>query len=116
MIQQNDPNIAPPQPPINIRVHTFDRRCNELQSWLIKRGYDETKIRKEVLDARKLKRKDLLSREKGEKDHKLTLNVTFHPASQNLNKLLRKLHVILACDKEHQIAFQNIPIVGFRKG
>ncbi|MEO0684792.1 MAG: hypothetical protein AAFY76_07015, partial [Cyanobacteria bacterium J06649_11] len=94
----------------------FDRRCNELESWLMKRGYDEKLIRKKVLDARKHKRTDLLDSVRSDKKHKVTLNITFNPAFQNLNKLLRKLHLILTCDDKHQQVFKDIPSVGFRKG
>ena len=95
---------------------SFDLRCNELEAWLIERGYDERLVRSKVLAARKHKRMVLLQREKGEKSFKLTFNIVFHPAFQDLGKLLRKLHVILACDKEHHNVFKDIPIVGFRKG
>ena len=33
----------------------FYHRCNELESWLMKRGYDEKIIRKKVMDAQKHK-------------------------------------------------------------
>ena len=95
---------------------SFDHRCNELESWLIKRGYDEKLVRNKILDARKFKREDLLKRERDERKSKLTLNITFHPAFQNLNRILGKIHILLACNKEHQQVFQDIPIVGFRKG
>ena len=95
----------------------FDRRCNDLEAWLLKRGYDQGLVRRKVLDARKFKRKDLLNREKSEnKDHKLTLNITYHPAFNALNGILRKLHVILNCDQQHCNVFPDVPMVGFRKG
>ena len=95
----------------------FDQRCNELESFLIKRGYDERLVRRQVLKARKFKRDDLLIRERGEKKDKLTLNVTFHPSFQNtLNQIIREAHTILTYDKDHKEVFQEIPIVGFRKG
>lgn len=59
---------------------------------------------------------DLLNSEKREKTLRLTFNIVFHPAFQNLSKLLRKLHVILACNQDHQKVFPDIPIIGFRKG
>ena len=94
----------------------FDRRCNELEAWLLKRGYDERLVRSKILDARRLNRHELLHREKSEKKQRLTLNIVYHPAFQNLNKLLRRIHVILTSDKEHQKVFGDIPIVGFRRG
>ena len=61
-------------------------------------------------------RKDLLNRVRSDSTYKITLNVTFHPAYQNLNRLLRKLHVISACDSGHKKAFKDIPVVCFRRG
>ena len=96
----------------------FDIRCNELESWLSQRGYDQNVTRRKVLDAHRFKRQDLLNREKksDDKKSKLTLNITFHPAFQNLGALLRKIHQILACNEEHHKVFKDIPTVGFRKG
>ena len=94
----------------------FDKRCNELESWLMRRGYDEKLVRNKVLAARRQNRDFLLHREKGEVKSKLVFNITYHPAFQRLNSILRKAHVILAFDKEHQSVFNEIPIVGFRKG
>ena len=61
-------------------------------------------------------RKDLLNRVTSDSTYKITLNVTFNPAYQNLNRLSRKLHVILTCDSDHKKAFKDIPVVGFRRG
>jgi len=46
----------------------------------------------------------------------MILNMTYHPAFQSVGKILRKIHVLLACNKEHQEVFSKAPIVGFRKG
>ena len=94
----------------------FDIRCNELESWLIDRGYNANLVRKKVLEARRQKRSDLLNKEKGDKTSKLVLNITYHPHFKNLSTLLRKLHIILSCDNAHKNVFADIPIVGFRKG
>jgi len=95
----------------------FDQRCNQLEDWLIKRGYDEKLVRRKVLDARGQKREELLDRNKFEKQgDRMILNITYHPAFQSVGKILRKIHVLLACNKEHQEVFSKAPIVGFRKG
>ena len=94
----------------------FDKRCNELESWLQKRGYDDKLIRNKVLSARKFSRTELLYKEKQEKKEKLTLNISYHPAYQGINRILRKIHIILTFDKEHDKVFNEIPIVGFRRG
>ena len=38
----------------------FDKRCNELESWLMARGYSAKLVRQKVLEARKLKWKKVL--------------------------------------------------------
>ena len=97
-------------------ISFFDKRCNELESWLIRRGYNEKKVRDKVLAARKHNRIELLNKEKSEKQKKLVLNITYHPALKRLGSILKHIHVLLACDKEHKKVFQDIPIVGFKRG
>jgi len=84
--------------------------------WLIKRGYNERLVRSKVLDARTFNRSYLLHKEKSERKKKLTLNVVYHPAFSNLYKMLKKIHILLACDKEHHKVFPDTPTVGFRRG
>ena len=43
---------------------TFDTRCNDLEEWLIKRGYTKKQIRKQILNTQKHSRNDLLERKK----------------------------------------------------
>ena len=95
---------------------SFDRRCNELEAWLIGRGYDERLVRSKVLNARKFSRSELLNKERAERRNKLTLNIVYHPVFRNLSKLLNKIHILLACDKEHHRVFPSTPVVGFRRG
>ena len=41
---------------------SFDKRCNDLEEWLMERGYNGQMIRKQMLGAREHSRKDLLVR------------------------------------------------------
>ena len=41
----------------------FDRRCNDLEKWLIERGYGEREVLKKFLRARDFSRDSLLDRE-----------------------------------------------------
>ena len=41
----------------------FDKHCNNLETWLMEKGYNEKMIRKQILRARKYSRNDLLERE-----------------------------------------------------
>ena len=94
----------------------LDKRCDDLEKCLLKRGYCQRLVRKKVIQGRKFDRKDLLQQEKSAKKYKLTLMITYHPAFRNLYRIVRKAHSILAFDKVHQKVFQDVPLVGFRKG
>ena len=43
---------------------SFDKRCNDLQGWLMERGYNGKMIRKHILKAREHSSKGLLERKK----------------------------------------------------
>ena len=81
----------------------FDMRCNELESWLSKRGYKEKMVREQVLKARRLQRDNLLDKKKGESksgESKLVLNVTYHPDFKAIRNILNKIHVLLNQDSK----------------
>ena len=42
---------------------SFDKRCNDLEGWLMERGYNGKMIRQQILRAREHSRKDLLKKE-----------------------------------------------------
>ena len=59
----------------------FDKRCNDLEMWLLDRGYSDRMVRSQILKARAFSRDYLLNRERIErKENVLTLNITYHPA------------------------------------
>ena len=41
---------------------TFDRRCNDLEKWLMERGYNEKLIRKQILSAPEYFRNNILEK------------------------------------------------------
>ena len=43
---------------------SFDKRCNDLEGWLMERGYNGKMITKQILKTREHSRKNLLEREK----------------------------------------------------
>ena len=95
----------------------FDKRCNDLEKWLLERGYSEKMVREQILRARKESRDSLLERSNSRtQETKLTFNITYYPAYQNIRNVLQELHILLAPDKEHQKVFPTVPIVGFRNG
>ena len=49
-------------------------------------------------------------------DSKLTFNITYYPAFQNIRSILVELQILLAPDKEHKKVFPEVPIVRFRSG
>ena len=58
---------------------SFDNRCNDLEGWLMERGYNGKTIRKKILRAQEHFRKDLFEREKAEtSEPKLTFNITYY--------------------------------------
>ena len=58
---------------------TFDSRWNDLEKWLMERGYKKKIIRKQILSAREHSRNDLLKKEKQQmSERKLTLTQLFH--------------------------------------
>ena len=74
----------------------FDKRCDDLEKWLIERGYNEKMIRNQILRAREHSRNDLLEREKQQmSEQKLTFSITY---------------------KEHKKLFPNVLVIGFRDG
>ena len=95
--------------------NSFDRRCNDLEKWLIERGYSEREVRKQILRARGFSRDSLLDRENTrEEQNKITFNLTYYPVFQNVKKLLAELHLLLTPDVAHKAVFTNVPIIGFR--
>ena len=55
--------------------NSFDIRCNDLEKWLIERGYSEREVRKQILRARGFSRDSLLDRENTrEEQNKITFN------------------------------------------
>ena len=94
---------------------SFDRRCNDLEKWLIERGYSEREVRKQVLRARSFSRDSLLDRESTrEEQNKITFNLTYYPAFQNVKKILAELHLLLTPDVAHKTVFTNVPTIGFK--
>ena len=74
-------------------------------------------VRKQVLQACEHSRESLLEKVKSESTQdKLTFNITYYLAFQNVRNILQGLHILITPDKEHKKLFQEIPIVGFRNG
>ena len=83
----------------------------------MERGYSERLVKMKILKARGESRKAFL--EKGIPEFlesKLTFNITYYPAFQNVRSILQELQILLVPDKEHKKVFIEVPIVGFQNG
>ena len=94
--------------------NTFDRRCNNLEKWLMERGYNEKMIKKQILSAREHSRNDLLEKVKQQMSEEyLTFNITYYPAFQNVRSIMEELHTLLTPNKVNKKVFPDMPVVGF---
>ena len=81
----------------------FDRRCNDLEGWLLERGYKENQS------------DDLLNRERTlQEKTQIIFNLTYYPVFKNVRKILEKLHLLLTPDQSHKKVFSEVPIIGFK--
>ena len=96
---------------------SFDLRCNELEEWLIKRNYNPTVVRKQILKARALSRDSLLDKVKEVKNYdRLVLTLTYHPSIKSFQNVLNEAHILLTPNKEHRKVFgDKPPMIGWRK-
>ena len=96
--------------------YLFDKRCNDLEMRLKERGYSDKLVRQQILNARKLKKAEILNKPKDKiKEKRLVLNVTYHPAFSKLKKVMSNIHILLTPDQEHNRVFKEVPIIGFRR-
>ena len=74
-------------------------------------------IHNQILRAREHSRNDLLEREKQQmSEQKLTFNITYYPAFQNVRAIIEELHILLTPNREQKKVFPNVPIIEFRNG
>ena len=74
-------------------------------------------VRKQILQARKVKRAKALNNHKSrENPNEPVLNITYYPVFAKLKDILSYIHLLLTPDKEHQKVFKDIPLIGFRRG
>ena len=75
-------------------------------------------MRQQILKAQKYRRTELLHSQREEvHKNKFVFNITYYPIFSKLKKnILSKIHLLLTPDREHKKVFENIPIIGFKKG
>ena len=93
----------------------FDKRCNDLEKYLLQRGFSENMVRKEILRAKAIPRDALLEKVNNqEKQSKIIFNITYHPVFRDVKKILEDLHVNLASDDGHKKVFPDASLIGFK--
>ena len=79
---------------------SFDRKCNNLEIWVLERGYKEKEVWKQVLRGRAICRDDLLNREKTlQEKTQVTFNLTYYPVFKDVRKILKELQLLLTPDQ-----------------
>ena len=77
----------------------------------MERGYSKKMIHKQILRAHEHSRNDILEREKSKmSEQKLTFNITYYPAFQNVRAIMEELHILLTPNKEHKKVFPNVSV------
>ena len=72
---------------ICLETESFHIRSNDLEKWLIERGYSEWEVWKQILKARGFSRDSLMDRKNTrEEQNKITFNLTYYKAFQNVIK------------------------------
>ena len=95
-------------------TNSFDKRFNDLERFILERGCSSKLVRKEILQARKIPRNELLDKGKRQgNDSKLTFNVTYYPVFRHLKSLTSE-RIILACDEDHKKVFYEVQIIDFK--
>ena len=73
-------------------------------------------IPNQILRTREHWKNDLLEREKPQmSEQKLTFNITYYPAFQNIRTIMEELHILLTPNKEHKKLIPNVAVIGFQK-
>ena len=84
----------------------FDQCRNDLEKWLMEKGYSERMVRMQILKARGVSRNSFLEWENTRTpESKLTFNITYYPAFQNTRSILQELQILLVPDIEHKKVF-----------
>ena len=83
----------------------------------MERGYSERMVRTQIHRARG-KSRDAFFEGKNARasDSNLHFNITYYPVFQNVRSILKKLHILLAPDREHTKVFPEVKIAGFQNG
>ena len=80
----------------------------------MERGYSERMVRMQILKAGGVLRDSLLEQKNTRtSESKLTSNITYYPAFQNVRSILEECQILLPPHKEHKKVFSEVPIMRF---
>ena len=78
---------------------SFQSRWGELSGWFKKRGYEESFIQQQIGRVRMLDRETLIrdidKRRNQEREDRVPLVTTYHPALGSMMKVVQKLHLLM---------------------
>ena len=81
----------------------FDEWWYDLEKWLMEKGYMKRMVTAQILKARAESKDSVLERGNTRTcEKKLTFNITYYPAFQNVRRILEGPQILLASDKEHK--------------
>ena len=74
----------------------FDKKCNDIEVWLLNRGYNEKSVRQQILKTRKYRRTELLYSQREEiHKSKLVFYITYYSIFSKLKNILWNIHLLL---------------------
>ena len=93
----------------------FEKRAEELISFFVARGYSLDTLKKDIDRARSVPREDALQTKTRDRNDRIPLVVTFHPALPNLGAILSNAQHILQSHEILKDAVAKVPLVSFRR-
>ena len=90
----------------------------EISEWFKKRGYEESFVQQQIGRVRMLDREALIrdgdKQRNQEREDRVPLVTTYHPALSSMMKVVQKLHPMLNSTEEHRKVFHEPPFIAFR--
>ncbi|KAJ8037537.1 hypothetical protein HOLleu_18374 [Holothuria leucospilota] len=93
----------------------FDKRANELTTYLIARGYRERFVRNQIRKAKSVTREEALTSRPQRSNTRVPMVVTYHPGLPNIGAILKELQPLLHCSDKCRKAVKDIPMMAFRR-
>ena len=93
----------------------FNKRAEELCSYLVSRGYVKEHVRREIDKARCIPREEVLKDKVRNNNKRIPFVVIFNPELPNTAAILRRLHLVLQSFRRCMDAIERVPMVAFRR-